>query len=169
MKKLFIFFWSWKMGKPFSTLATLGLLKILLILFNTLFWVSSFNMIALSCSSTLFQKSIFCPKFHFKKHRVTYGDVIYFFVTINKKLLRKSVNEKVFNEKQFFVNEKLLRKSRWHRLYWLGWVAFQGIWTKIELLNRMEYSGLGFYDYYINNWIAFYAIFKCIKALLLRR
>ena len=27
------------MGKPFSTLATLGLLKVLLILFNTLFWV----------------------------------------------------------------------------------------------------------------------------------
>ena len=36
---------KWNMGKPFSTVATLGLLKILLILFNTLFWVSRFNMI----------------------------------------------------------------------------------------------------------------------------
>lgn len=33
------------MGKPFSTLATLGLLKILLILFNTLFWASGLVML----------------------------------------------------------------------------------------------------------------------------
>ena len=32
--------------------------------------------------------------------------------SFNKKSLRKSVNEKVLDEKQFFVNEKLLRKSR---------------------------------------------------------
>ena len=31
-----------KMSKPLSTVATLGLLKILLILFNTLFWVSNY-------------------------------------------------------------------------------------------------------------------------------
>ena len=33
-----------KMGKPFSTVATISLLKVLLILFNTLFWVSKTDM-----------------------------------------------------------------------------------------------------------------------------
>jgi hypothetical protein len=31
------------MGKPLSTVATLGLMKIVLILFNTLFWVRILN------------------------------------------------------------------------------------------------------------------------------
>lgn len=35
------------MGKPFSTLATLGLLKVLLILFNTLFWASGLVMLVI--------------------------------------------------------------------------------------------------------------------------
>lgn len=33
------------MGKPFSTIATLGLLKVLLVLFNTIFWASGLAML----------------------------------------------------------------------------------------------------------------------------